>query len=598
MDPTVPSCIQTNIDIPIYFPKADTCLSNLQQEAIDLYLRGLNVFPVLRPEIVRSLAEHFPDSYSHTDKLPYILKPLFITRLHLCNSFCAEIERKTGRPCIGSKPGLKFEDLFDYTNLAIMTGRTSGNLIHIDCDTQKAFKSIISEFSQRNLPYWAYSSARGGGILLRTYEGEVSNLNNVPGYPNVQVWGNNHFCVVPPSVHASGVVYTWLDRTHPRLHLPAYEPPPTLKVEHLAWLSVKLINKQYKCIELFGLPDWTKHLSNNNREILANGALEGERNAQLTKTAYDIAAIITLDLVDYKKGELLLLDAANKCHPPYPIKDTMRILKSAIRKQNLKPAKEYFKAESNNYNKESKEKPRAFLHLYNWASHGRTALTDQAVYEACIIRSDASKTHSFRASQREIAEIANIQDHRTAGRSLSRLVSKKILSFSPKDEFSTTCFAFGEKVMCPDLPINYSLNSSGEFRTHQETTIYSPEISINKDIFSKLGRIAWLVWNSLLCTPESNQAVIARNVHRNRSCVHKAITKLKELGLISWSTAEGLFIGENLSYDQLELIAAKLNVLGRSHQRHFRFQRERELYANRQLMYKKKKIIQKLRKLT
>jgi len=238
-------------------------------EASDLYNRGLNVFPVPRPEEVLRMSNNYPQKFAPDSKPPYTLAPLFSSRLHRCDWQCEEQERKTNRPCKCNNSGSDFENLFANANLAVMLGRTSGNLVCVDCDSMQAFTKILDEFSSLRLNYWAFTTGRGGNLLFRLANGEAINSQKTR-IGDVQVWGNKHYCILPPSVHPSGVVYSWLNDQDPREDLARHEPPPLIHLEQLSWLGVQRNGRQGWSLDLHGLPAWTQYLSDHSRRILSS----------------------------------------------------------------------------------------------------------------------------------------------------------------------------------------------------------------------------------------------------------------------------------------------------------------------------------------
>ena len=273
-------------------------LSDTQRTAVDLHKRGLNVFPIPRGH-----------------KEPYILRPLFYGRLHRCGHSCK----------IRHAPNL--ESLFDMQNIAVMMGRTSENLFAIDCDTQADFRGMAAELDRRGLPYWAYTSRRGGSYLMRLAEGEAKN-KTLKGWEHVEIWGSMHYVILPPSIHPSGELYRW--KTSDPYRLPIDEKPPLVSIQALDWLEVEraTTGAKWEDTELLGLPAWTSTLSRNNRKILAQaidgGLAEGVRNTTLRNPTYDIAAMIDAGLIDYATGLDLLEEAAAGCE--YPIKSIRGML--------------------------------------------------------------------------------------------------------------------------------------------------------------------------------------------------------------------------------------------------------------------------------
>ena len=138
-------------------------------------------------------------------------------------------------------------------------GKTSGNLLDIDCDSHAAYELIGKELDARGLSYWAFTSHRGGGYLLRVTEGEAANVTKAKSlFVDVELWGNSHYVLVPMSVHPSGTVYRWRGDGDPRFQFATdYETLPAVSVTALAWLGVMLLKDdkpQPKPFEMFGLP--------------------------------------------------------------------------------------------------------------------------------------------------------------------------------------------------------------------------------------------------------------------------------------------------------------------------------------------------------
>lgn len=554
-------------------------------EASDLYNRGLNVFPVLRPEEVAQLAERYPQMFTPSTKQPYILKPLFISRMHRCDWQCEEQERKSCRPCKCRNSPADFESLFTNANLAVMLGRTSGNLVCIDCDSEKAFRQILDEFSSRGLHFWAFTTSRGGNFLFRLADGEAKNLPKTK-IQDVQIWGNSRYCILPPSVHPSGVVYSWLNDQDPRENLDRHEPPPLLYLDQFAWLGVQRNGHYGKPFDLYGLPAWTKHLSDRSRRILSSQIPEGQRNSELTVAVYDVAAAITAGLVGYKDAQALVHEAAAHCIPPYPIKRVGGELKSALRKKDLKRSKDYF----SNKNDISGSITLAihFLETHDWKSHGRFAQSDRAVFKVCILRARMENEIPFRASIREVTELANIQQNKTVRRALHRLVQSQILNYEGNTRSAAATFSFGKEIKFPQYPINTTCNDSGVLRKIDFPRLL-PRTNLEQDVFLRLGKAAWDIWVHLVENPGASLTTISNTNQFNLSTVYKTVKRLEKWGLVTYSQAEGVYFAETLDEAALADIAAQLGSNGNSIRRKNKHTREREIRTNQQIASARKR---------
>jgi hypothetical protein len=570
---------ETALCIPFIPP-----LTPVQTAAMDLYRRGLNVFPVPNPFEVQVWAAEDPNERKLGDKPPYILKPLFYSRMHLCGPDCRQ--SKGRRDCLPENE--TFVNLFNHANLAVMMGRTSGNLLDIDCDSHKAFNFIGIELERRGLPFWAFTSHRGGGFLLRLSEGEAGNMpKDKCQILDVEVWGRSHYALLPPSLHSAGTVYQWVT-PEPYFHLPMGEPPPIVQLDALDFLGVELALKQrpkWEEPELYGLPSWTLHLSRPNRKLLILAFVEGERNTNLTKPVYDVAALIIRGVMDYQEGERVLVEAARRFD--YPISSISQMLKSALKKKPT-PAREY--KESNAYKPRSWQAARAFGMAFDWRAYGRRAQSRRAVFFACVERSRMDSSDVFRAAKREVAELAGCNDetalsalHELAkggnnGEPPALLLRKGISEQSGARLYAFSDYALEQRARNPTIIFPCSI--SGRITRAQEQTL--PLTQTEQDVFYRRA-VAFRVWVHLKYTPEPSAAAIARAEALNQGSTRRALRWLVKHGLVTFGPAEGLYYGEHFTEDRLERLAAVFRTLGKSAKRKREHERDRERRINRQL---------------
>jgi hypothetical protein len=559
-------------------------LDSVQAAAVDLYHRGLNVFPVPEPHEVQAWAAERPGHRDPTRKPPYLLEPLFITRLHLCDEHCIERQRKSGKPCV--LPEARFEALFEGANLAAMAGRTSGNLVGLDCDTPRAFETVRDGLEERRTAHWAYETARGGGILLCLAEGEAANMpKGTTLVDDLEVWGHHHYMVLPPSVHWSGVVYTWL--TPPGT---AGEPPPQVSIHDLEWLGVTLERQklqQWDSPDLSGLPAWTGALSRRNQEFLVHGVPEGDRNSRLFAAACDMAGCG----VPYADAEPLILTAAARCDPPYPVRDAVSSLKSAYNRKRV-PARKGRRADL----LPDWQKAQAFAERHVWG--GDTAQSDRTVFLAVCERARMEGRPVFRASEREVSELAN-RSRKTVQEALHRLSGRVdspdtplLLQVAGSHPVSRAyLYSFTELALNPPehqdaarahLP-HYSPLETNGVGVRALKPVGNPTTAAEQDVFGRLGPVSWRVWQHLLQCCEPSGAAIARATGLNMGSVNRALRRLKELGLVTTNTADGHLFGEPRSEEELQRLAVKLGVSGRSEKRKREHKRERERLVNKQL---------------
>lgn len=565
-------------------------LSSIQLEARDLYNRGLNVIPLVRPSDVKLMAQHDPHycpDYNHPNKNkpkpPFALQEFYTSRLHLCSYEC--------NGCALPEEA-RFDDLFYYANIGVMVGATSGNLVDIDCDNKESYQRVGKELASKGIFAWQYTSYRGGHYLLRVREGELANTNTGDG---VEVYGNKHYAVLPPSLHPEGVIYCW-ESTEPRL-LPPGELPQDVGIDDLAFLGAKLL-RSAKRLDLFGLPPFTAYLSTNNRRILADsiaGAIvEGERNTKLTKAAYDLAANIQESLINYAEGEGVLLEAANGCG--YPEQEAVAILRSAIKKRNLQRAK---RKQNNQPIARAWAIAKQFASSFDWRLYGRLAQNVRSTMLACVERSRV-EGDVFRASVREVQELANFGGINTAHKMLAILSSDNIAPALLQKEGAglsgANTFSFTDKVLnnqanraCQidtlNIPCIVNVSNSHGAKHDLISTPSDNNASFDtakKDVFYKIGKVGLRVYDHLLLVgSEPSIAAIAKQTKQHRTSISKAVKKLMAIGLVTHNQAEQLYFAEPKTTHNLEMIAAVMGSLGKNDKRKRQHQGEREIRVNK-----------------
>lgn len=538
-------------------------LTPTQRRAIDLHKRGFNVIP-------------FP----YGSKKPFKGTPLgrlFNSRLHLCGDGI--------HPCRHSKRGADvptFASLFTgQKNFAVICGKTSGNLLAVDCDTQAAYETIGKELDARALPYWAFTSHRGGCYLLRVIEGEAANVSKKSSkFADVELWGNSHYVIVPVSVHPSGTVYRWRGDTEPSYYYATeYETLPAVSVTALEWLGVTLRTEDKptgKRLEMFGLPPKYAVLSERNREMLAEGTVEGERNARLTALAYDLAGC-GFDRADIEAD---FLNAAAMCEPSYPKRDALAILKSAYSK-NRTPAK------GANAKKVNVRVQRlyAFAESYDWkATFKGRARTRRAVFAACIERS-AIEGETFRASVRELAEEANMPYQRVSV-CLTDLQAAGLLRLVvPWTESASggNVYAFGEvlKHYCSKVTLTTTCNTNVTLLQYEKLT----NSDAWKDLFWRggLGTVAGEVLLALQTRQYKSIYAITKDTSAAYNSVKQAVERLVQHGLVTHSLAEGLYYAEPVTEAALFSVSLKLKTNGRAELQRIGHAIDREIFVTRKM---------------
>lgn len=564
--------------------------NNIVETAIKLYTLGLNVFPVPSPMEVLAYQEETGNvEKSKFIKPPYLINVVFNNRLHFCNETCNSRYLGTGKKCLPERAlfhNLFYDDVTNYfSNLACMMGRTSGNLMTIDCDSPNAFKKTLAIFQEKEIPHWTYSSNRGGGILVRVLEGEAKNEPKSL-IEDVQIYGNHHFVVLPPSIHPSGVYYQWRE-SNPFSEKDQQVLEP-VSIQKLDWLGAKLLrdsyepfskDQNYKEIDISGYPKCVAKLSNRNQEFIVKGVNYSERNSRLFSAACDMEA----NHIDYEKAESLLLVACSKCYPPYPHNEAYRTIQSAFSTTRL-PARA-FQSPAHNW-----EIAEEFFKKFNWKLMGATWKSDQAVFLAAIERSRMDKTKSFRCSIREMVELTN-RANDTVISSLERLSGRysqsssntipPLLVLDHYDSVSKAAYyRFSDVVMMQTVLEQYFILEDG---SDPNVFIQNPATPAGKDVFKKIGIIGWKIWKYLEENPHKTKIQLAHDLQLPIYSIRRALQVNKPLlanEFVTFDTTTNTFISNPFTEHALELVAIELGSSGKSAKVKEQHIRDREIRAN------------------
>ena len=555
-------------------------LLTIQAAALDLYHRRLNVFPVPSVFEWQYYNELHPDPSGRYQKPPYLYKILLTTRLHVCGPECDERTRKSGRACLAESA--RFDALFYHANLAIMMGRTSGNLFAFECDTRQAFECIGQELCTAGFPFWAFTSHRGGSYVIRLAEGEAANNPNYT--EDIQIWGNGHYLVFPPSIHPTGTIYQWIT-PEPYYHLPFGEPPPLVTLAQVEALGVHLVIEKggdWQDPDLYGLPEWGGSLSRKNRQALAMGVKEPGRQNAIYRVCRDMAGCE----IPRETAERYILAMADKCNPPYSHREAIQRVDDAYKRNNT-PARKGKAPGCQPW-----ERAITWAALHAWK--GRTAQTDRVVFLACCERARMQGGETFRASTREIAEIASCT-RKTATGALRRLSGRVGTSnfctpvclrlLTRNDQSGANVYSFNMQSI--STPLYSPCSYSGVDIEVQDRAL--PTTEAEQDLFGRLGKLAWRAWQHLQRKPEPSKAALSRALHANPSSIKYVLDRLMTHGLVTFNGADDYYFGEAKTGAELEHIAAALHsdsrpVIGRSAKRKRTHERDRERRANVLLM--------------
>lgn len=516
--------------------KTTFSLTYLQQQALSLYDRGLNVFP--QPIGAKG---------------GYPWKQLQYTRLNREDELHGLLPLFAGQ-----------------CNLAVMCGRTSGNLFVIDCESSHAFHYHCVQLEQRNIPVWSVETARGGHIYLRCEEGEVNNIK--PGIlQDAEIKGSQGYVLAPPSLHPNGTRYTWSQQDSDII--------PVVSAKEIDWL----INVDGKHTPLTYRPTSTNNkvstwkLSNHVNKLsrqtvnyIEQGHLipEGSRNNELFRASCDLAGN------NYKEEETynLLIDNAKLSGlSNYEISRTIHSAFSQKREPAVKASQQ------------PKNWEYAFYYLTEKKWRGRGSNSKRALMLALIESARRSQNPDgiFRASIRELSQLARIGTA-TIQRLLPTFQSQDdpILFHCGYDRTSNaTLWKFSNHILQMGKSIKMKMDTS---------PLIPPWLSFSVSVFNSdtaersalgLGGVYLYMMLQAQKAPLMPSA-IAQLVSMTVNQVNYALSKLKEFGLVLRDKA-GWFVD---SEEDLERVAKEAGVLGKGLARRQRYAAERSVFVGKKML--------------
>lgn len=194
-------------------------------------------------------------------------------------------------------------------NLGVVTGTASGGLLVLDVDGPEGRASLrgltlpVTPVAETGSGYHYYFRHPGGAVA-----------NAVRVRPGLDVRADGGYVVAPPSLHASGRRYAWLDGLSP--DDVALAPAPYWLVEALQ-VRRKAAGRT--------ADEWAV--------LLAQGVEEGQRNATLASLAglllrHGVKPLVTLSLL------LAWNDA--RCRPPLASDEVASVVRSIARREELR----------------------------------------------------------------------------------------------------------------------------------------------------------------------------------------------------------------------------------------------------------------------
>jgi predicted transcriptional regulator len=362
-------------------------------------------------------------------------------------------------------------------------------------------------------------------------------VKNYKPEKNVEIRGDNLYVIAPPSLNEeTGVFYSWLRREG--------DFPPILSREQI----LELFPQTQLSIPLIECLPFIVHEILVNRNIMhyeTNSEAENAVVWSLVRTGWDNKSIIELFNhfcpPHYKSRncseDWLQTQMIDKCRKEITVYPYMEKIRGAV----------------------------------DWATEkswdARTGNTDGQVFLACCKRAMIEGINNFRATEREIANLANIA-RKTAGKSLGRLVKENILEVI-QDKSSGKHYKISQEAQ--DYPI-------------KSTVLYFNGVMssslIEHDVWhpNALGKTSYIVYQFLLTNGGKNILEISEGTNKSKDRVTEALDKLSRYRLTL--EKDGIWIAIMPRYKRyLNVIAMVLGTFGMAEKRKQQYQKEREKKA-------------------
>lgn len=529
-------------------------------EALELYRLGFNIFPIL-----------------YGQKSGGVWKDMQFTRLR----------RKDLRRVFTGR-----------FNLAIMCGKTSCNLFVIDCESDHALAYHINQLKKRTIPLWVVKTARGGHIYLFCADGEV---NNIPKgtLQDAEIRGNNCYILCPPSLHLTGVFYEWL--------IQEGERPPTVQASQLDWLEdkegnpLKLKAKKAQRVKpenpivqraeriarqlgMIGDPRMYQ-LTRKTLDYLETGhsITEGSRNKCLFAAACEMLAC-GFSESELEQHLIPIASASGLEHD-----EIVPTLQSAASKARTSPRSKT--GQSFCPRPLDWQYAQAYIDAVDWS--GATGSTDRAVAMALVARArlGTNERGVFRATYRELRQLARRSNNNTIARSLERLQEREFIHKVGNDkDTGASQWRFTKKVL-------------EQGRTFLEVGVVKSEPSYlgqvvgytNGSLFhtqptdaaerGALGVEGLLVYHAMrdFAKPIYPKALAFRT-NLNPGQVRYRLRQLKKYGLVKY-TGDGWVVAKELDSQGLdEQVARPAGKLGKARKRQQANAEERARWAGTKIM--------------
>lgn len=210
--------------------------------------------------------------------------------------------------------------LWPEANIGVRTGAVSGVFV-IDVDPE-GYDSLAALASEHGAPgfcpdTWTVRTGRGGAHLYFRHPGPEERIKTSAGLlaPGLDVRGDGGYAILPPSRHANGNRYAWVDGFAPG-ELPLADPPP--------WL-LKLVRTSAMSSPGTGTSPFSRE-----------GVIEeGQRNGMLTSLA---GSMRRRGFSEAAMVAALQIENDERCRPPLSGTEIARIARSVARYAPAPPA--------------------------------------------------------------------------------------------------------------------------------------------------------------------------------------------------------------------------------------------------------------------
>jgi hypothetical protein len=221
-------------------------------------------------------------------------------------------------------------------NIGMATGRLSGLMV-VDCDSEEAVKRFTESYPEGRRTLQAQTGREGGKHFYFCFEERITNDAGKLLGPGIDIRGQGGFVIVPPSIHANGKAYQWINRNEPL--------PLASKLREILVTRSKTAPPSNGEGGYRGRFDTAKALA---------GVPEGQREETLFRSACKLRS------ADVPQGmaETLILEAARNCQPPFP--ENIALEKVEWAYSHYQPGQKPEKERKENKSGEEKQNPWAF----------------------------------------------------------------------------------------------------------------------------------------------------------------------------------------------------------------------------------------------